>query len=234
MTTPTAARLDRNWRAITIELDAPRPGRIERTLRSFGLPARITRVMVSTPALRRAWFAATAMAIVVALSAADQGNPRDDLFMLLLLAPLVPVLGVALAYGVAADPAHEVSLATPMRGIRLILIRAAVVLGLSFVALCAAALLTPGRSGMAFAWLIPSLGLTSIAVGLMTALSPRRSAMATGVAWIVGVFIARGSSGDPLAAFEIGGQIVMSFAAAIGLVITVVRRGNFDHLTVGS
>ena len=50
------ARIDANWRAITIELDAPTPSRVERLLRAVGLPARVTRLVVATPALRRAWY----------------------------------------------------------------------------------------------------------------------------------------------------------------------------------
>ena len=46
------ARLDANWRAINIELDAPQPVRIERMLRRVGMPTHITRLVVATPALR--------------------------------------------------------------------------------------------------------------------------------------------------------------------------------------
>ncbi|MEM9650496.1 MAG: hypothetical protein AAGA65_00280, partial [Actinomycetota bacterium] len=46
------------------------------------------------------------------IGATDASKPRDDLFVLLFIGPLVPVLGVAMAYGAEADPAHEISLAS--------------------------------------------------------------------------------------------------------------------------
>ncbi len=215
------ARIDANWRAITIELDAPTPSRVERLLRAFGLPARVTRLVVATPALRRAWYLATGLAILIGLAGTDASQPREDLFTLLLVAPLVPVLGVALAYGTEADPAHEMALATPMRGLRLVLTRAA-------------AVLAPGRQPMAFAWLLPALGLTAATVALMTFLPPRRSALVTAGTWVVMVAIVQGSASDPLAAFGPVGQLVMVVIGLASLIVTVLRRQHFDVLELRS
>ena len=77
------ARIERNWRAITIELDAPRPGRVERFLQAFGLPSRFSRLVVATPALRRSWFVALGLSMLIGLAATDAAKPRDDLFVLL-------------------------------------------------------------------------------------------------------------------------------------------------------
>lgn len=227
------ARIDRNWRAINFELDAPRPGRIERLLRFVGMPAHLTRLMVSTPALRRAWFVAIGLAIVVAVGPYDDTQSRDDLFGLLLIAPLVPVLGVSFAYGIEADPAHEISAATPMRGLRLILTRASVVLAISVVFLSLAALLAPGAPALAFAWLLPALGLTTTTVALMTFFPPRRAALSTTTLWVLGVFIARGASGDRLAAFTAVGQGLMVLITGLALTMIWFRRDRFDRLEVG-
>jgi len=224
------ARLDYNWRAITIELDAPRPGRIERFLRFVGFPPHITRVVVATPALRRAWFVATALAIIVGLAATDATKPRENLFLLLLLAPLLPVMGVALAYGAESDPAHEIALATPLRGLRLVLTRATVVLAFSSGWLGLAALLAPGSSPMAFAWLLPSVGLTSATVALMTVAPPRRAAIIAGSTWMIIVLMVRSGATDPLAAFNGGGQLLMLITAFVGLVVAMIRRDRFDRL----
>lgn len=226
------ARIDRNWRAISIELDAPRPGRLERFLRFFGMPSHITRLMVATPALRRAWFLATGLAILIGLGATDGDRPRADLFVLLTLAPLIPVLGVSMAYGSQADPAHEASLATPLRGLRLIATRAATVLGFSIVLLSIAALLTPGVQLMAFAWLLPSFALTATTVALMSFTTPRRAASIAAVVWVVGVTVARGPSGDPLAAFTAGGQFLMMLVLVAAVAVAALRRDRFDLLGV--
>ncbi|MGF1598535.1 MAG: hypothetical protein ACFCVK_16655 [Acidimicrobiales bacterium] len=225
------SRIERNWRAITFELDAPRPGRIERLLRLAGIPAHVTRLMVATPALRRAWFVAIGLAMVLGLgSTGGASDQRDSLFTLLLVAPLVPVLGVSFAYGIEADPAHEVAVATPMRGLRLIVTRAAVVLAVSSVFLAVVAVLAPGRQPMAFAWLLPSLGLTTATVALMTRFSPRRSAVIAGAVWVVGVLAVTTPASDRLAAFAAPTQLVMAIVTAAGLAIVWNGRESYDRL----
>lgn len=228
------ARIEANWRAITIELDAPVPGRLERLLRATGLPARITRLVVATPALRRAWYLATGLAILIGLGGTNAEEPRKDLFVLLLIAPLIPVLGVGLAYGAEADPAHETALATPIRGLRLLLTRAAAVLGFSTFWLLIAAVLAPGRQPMAFAWLLPSLGLTSATLALMTSMRPRRAAAVATAVWVVGVSWVRAGATDPLAAFGPAGQVLMVVLAALSAVVVVARRHRFDLLELHS
>lgn len=228
------ARIEANWRAITIEIDAPSPSRVERLLRRFGLPARVTRLVVATPALRRAWYLATGLAILIGLAGTDASKPREDLFTLLLVAPLVPVLGVALAYGTEADPAHEMAIATPMRGLRLVLTRAAAVLAFSSFWLAIAAILAPGRQPMAFAWLIPALSLTGATIALMTFLAPRRAAAVTAAFWVLGVTIAQAPATDPLAPFGPAGQVTMVLIGLASLGLAIARRQHFDVLELRS
>lgn len=227
------ARIDRNWRAITIELDSPQPSRVERLLRLFGMRSDLSRLVVATPALRRSWFIALGLSILIGLAATDAAQPRDDLFVFLLIAPLVPTLGVAMAYGSSADPAHEVALATPMSGLRLILTRAAAVIGCSSLFLAVAALLTPTVPAIAFAWLLPSFGLCSAAIGAMTFVAPRRAATTVGGLWTISTLVARAASSDPLAAFTAGGQFAMALLTIVGLMVAYQRRDRFDLLAVG-
>jgi len=201
-------------------------------LRAFGLPAHLTRVMVATPGLRRAWFVATALAVFVAMAPFDGTETRADLFTLLLVAPLVPVLGVSFSYGVESDPAHEASIATPIRGLRLLLTRSAVIVSTSTAALAVAALIAPGAQPMAFAWLIPTLGLTTAMIALMTFVAPRQAAVLSSSAWILGIAVVRAASTDDLAAFTGPGQLVMIAVTAVALVTTWVRREHFDRLEV--
>ncbi len=224
------ARLNRNWRAVTFELDVPGPSRLERMLRRLGFPGRVTRVALATPALRRAWYLAIGLAMLFSVLPFDGPQSREDLRNLLIFAPLVPVLGVTLAYGVEADPAHETALATPMRGLRLILTRTIVVLAISIAALMVVALLAPASSALAFAWLIPSFALTGATLALMTYRPPRQSATITTVLWVLGTVIF--GAQDPLAAFTLAGQIVMGLIAGIAAVIIWSRREQFDRLAV--
>ncbi|MCB0995208.1 MAG: hypothetical protein KDB21_08970 [Acidimicrobiales bacterium] len=224
-------RLEANWRCIVAELDAPRPARVERTLRAVGIPARMTRVVVATPGLRRAWWVAVGVVALLALGTADAVD-RAGSFTFLLLAPLVPVLGVSLAYGPGADPAHEVTLAAPVRGVRLVLTRAAVVLLTATAVLTLVALLSEADAWVAVAWLLPAVAVTSAALAAATVLQPRRAAAAAAVVWIVAVVVARSAANDPLAAFGATGQLVALAVIPVALAIAIARRHRFDLLTV--
>ena len=64
----------------------------------------------------------------------------------LALAPLLPMVGVALAYGPTADPAYEIAAATPYSGVRLLALRTAFVVATHARARPPSpALLLPGR-----------------------------------------------------------------------------------------
>lgn len=223
------ARLDANWRAITAELDAPRPSILERLLGRIGVPGHISRVIVATPALRRAWYLALAVAVLVGLGATNPGD-RASLFTLLALAPTLPVLGVALAYGPAADPMYEVQLATPMRGLRLVAIRAVTVLVVAVIVLGVPTLLAPVARPMAFAWLLPALALTSSCLALMTWMPPRRSAAVVAVVWFAGVVAIEGAGSTDLAAFGMVGQATALVVAIVAGGLTVIRRSSFDRM----
>ncbi len=227
---PDQDRLTANWLAITAELDTPKASVVERLLGRTGLSSGTVRLMAGTPALRRAWFAALATAIVVGLSAADSNDPRSSMFVFLVIAPLVPLLGVALAYGVRADPAHEITLATPMSGLRLILLRSAVVLGVSAVVLGLASLLGPSPALMAGAWLLPALGLTALNLVLMTMMVPHRASLAAAMLWLGTLVVVDVSSTDKLAAFSPTAQLVAVLLAAGSLAIVFSRRQAFDRL----
>lgn len=219
-------RIEANWRAITFELDAPVPSRTERLLRRVGFSSATTRLVAATPALRRSWLAAMLVVVLIGLGAASD-NP-DNISGMLVLAPLVPVLGVALAYGPTVDPVHEIGLATPIRGLRLLLIRAATVLAVAVAVLSGTVLLTAAPPSLAFVWLLPALAMTSLAVSLMTRFTPRRSVAAVSVGWAALVAIVQGATADSLAVFGPAMQVASIVLVGVAAVVTVKRRDRFD------
>lgn len=225
------ARLDANWRAITAELDAPRPSLVERALVTLRVPRHVTRLIVGTPALRRAWYLSIAVAVVVGIGAA-QPDDRASLFALLVLAPALPVLGVAMAYGPSADPMYEAQLATPMRGMRLVVTRALTVVAVAAFAVGVPALLAPATRSSAFLWLLPALALTAATVALMTWLPPRRAASVVAGAWLAVVVAAQLVSTAELAAFEPVGQLAALAVAVAGAGVAYGRRSAFDRMEV--
>ncbi|MEZ5377346.1 MAG: hypothetical protein R2733_12645 [Acidimicrobiales bacterium] len=224
------SRIDANWRAIVVELDAPRPGRVERALREVGVPSDITRVMAATPALRRSWFAAVFAVAVIGLLVAGAADPHDAFFTLAVLAPLVPVAGVAMAFGPSSDPAHEIELATPSKGLRLVLVRAATVQAVATVVLGAVSLLSPVAVTTSLAWMLPSFGLTLLTVALMAAVTPRRAATAAAVGWVTTIVVASRRFDDRLDAFGPATQVSALVVAGMALVMLQQRRVRFDLL----
>ena len=235
MTSPPIdqSRLDANWRVINLELDAPRASRLERLLRTTGVPAHITRLLVATPALRRSWYLALAGTLLIGLGSADPANPRQSLLPLLVVAPLIPLLGVAMAYGRSSDPGYEMQLATPMRGLRLLGIRAVVVVGISGVVVTLAAWNNPVARPFAATWLLPSLAVTGLGVMLMTWMAPRRAAVTAVGAWLVVIVVSQVGS-DPLVGFTLVGQFVAALIAVVTTLVAARRRERFDRLEVAA
>ncbi len=225
------ARLDSNWRAIAADLDAPAPSLLERGLRRVGVGEAAARMAASTPALRRSWVIGTAVALLFGLGAADPARPVEGLLVLLALAPLIPVAGVALAYGPGSDPAYEMALVAPASGWRLVAVRTAAVLAFSVPATALAAAATPGRSWWAAAWLVPALALSLACLALTTWFPPRRAALGLGGAWLAAVTVVAQVAGDPLAAFGPVGQLAALVAGAVAAGVLVARR---EHFAVGN
>lgn len=222
-------RIDANWRAIDFELDVPAPSRTERVLRRVGFSSATTRLVGATPALRRSWAAALAVVVLLGLSAAGE-NPAN-ISLMLVLAPLVPVVGVALAYGPTVDPIHEIGLATPIRGVRLLLIRAATVLAVAFAVLCTSVLVSAAPPSLALVWLLPALAATSLSVALMTVTSPRRAVAAVSLTWAVLVAVVQGATADSLAVFGPVVQAASIIVAGVAAVMLTKRRESFDRVS---
>lgn len=221
-------RIEANWRAITFELDAPRPHLLERLLTRIGASSGTARLVAATPALRRSW--AAALAVVVLLGLVAAGDSGGDVTAMLLLAPLLPVLGVALAYGPSVDPIHEIGVATPMRGLRVVMIRAATVSAIAVALVGGSALLVADTKLLAAVWLLPALAATGTAISLMTITTPRRAVMAVAVGWAVLTLAVQSATGDVLDVFGPAAQAVsVVVAAGVGLVLTR-RREGFDRV----
>jgi hypothetical protein len=227
-----AARLARNWRSIVVELDAPRISRAEWVLRRIGLPSHVTRLMVATPALRRSWFVALGFVVLIGLAVTDEASPRSSAFGLLLLAPLGPMLGVAFAYGSVNDPAHEIHLATPVSGLRLLLVRVATVMCVAIPFITIFALLSPVTRPWSAAWLLPALAVSTATLALMTVLALRQAAAVAAVGWVVANVIARATTDDALAAFLPAAQATALLASLGFGAVVAVRRAAFERLVI--
>ena len=131
-------RTDRIWAEVLDTVEAPRIGAVEAVLRRLGVSHPTARLVAATPALRGAWMVASLVVVLLAV-AASQSGPRGTL-VFVALAPVLPVVGVALAFGDRTDPTLELAVASPYSLVRLLAARTAFVITTSLVP---AALLTP-------------------------------------------------------------------------------------------
>ena len=229
----SAARLDANFAAIEAELDAPAPSPLARLLRRLGVGEGTVPLVTATPALRRSFVVAVLLAVLFAVSAANSSTSADGvdrIVVFLTMAPLVPLAGVALAFGPRVDPTHEVALAAPIDTFRLFLIRATTVVAASSLVLLLASALVPAGGPHRVAWLLPSLATTATTMALSTRFDPRIAAGAVAAAWLLIVTVSV-SAAAAAATFGPTMQVVSLFTTAIGAVAFARRRRRLDTVS---
>jgi len=130
------------------------------------------------------WLTMTMLVLAAALGLDLVDSTRVVPSLVLLVAPVAPLLGVAAAWSGGLDTAHELVVASPRAGLNLVLRRTLVVLLVVVPALAAAGWLA-GVS--AAAWLLPCLAFTAGALALGELIGLRRAAGVLALAWTVGV-----------------------------------------------
>jgi hypothetical protein len=221
------ARLERIWDELRDRVDRPRPGRVERALIHLRVPAHDARLLVATTSLRASWLLAVtaSLAFAVAASRAVTGTPLP----FLVLAPLIPLSGIATAFGRQADPVWEIGVASPMGAFRLMLIRAIAVLAVSAALVGLAALALPHLGWDAAAWLLPSLALTVFTLAVSTSVSAKSAAAGVSLGWLLLVLVADRLSDTSLVAFGPTAQVAFAIFAAVSGVVLASRRQPFER-----
>ncbi|TXS33789.1 zf-HC2 domain-containing protein [Streptomyces sp. ms191] len=220
--------------------DGPAVARAERPARPAGPrpPTRLARVVwAAGPALRGAWLGSLVAVAVAALGLAYGAGFRDVRPLLLAVAPVLPLAGVALSYGRHADPMDEIVAATPSGGLRLLLTRTAAVLAVSVPLLTAAGALLPAAPGVpgAAAWLLPGLALALATLALGSFVGCRAAAATLGGGWLLAVtgpVLGRPGATAELARLLSGPAVQGAWAAAAAVCagLLALRRRSFDHL----
>jgi hypothetical protein len=126
----------------------------------------------------------TLLVLGAALGLDLAGSTRVLPSLVLLVAPVAPLLGVAAVWSARLDPAHEVVVASPRAGLFLVLRRTLAVLVVVIPAMAAAGWLAGASLA---AWLLPCLAFTAGALALGGLIGLRRAAVGLGLAWTAGV-----------------------------------------------
>ncbi|MFF2202039.1 anti-sigma factor family protein [Streptomyces sp. NPDC058145] len=215
--------------------------------RSVAAPApalsRLARLLwAAGPAVRGAWLPAVLLVAVGAMVLGYGGGVPGARALLLAIAPVVPVAGVALSYGPHADPLYEVVAASPAGGLRLALTRTAAVLAVSLPLLTLTGLLLPASgTPAAAAWLLPGLALTLGTLALASFVGCRTAAGATAGGWLcaVGAPVPGAPGGEITTRLAeqlsrcfdgAGAQGAWAAAAVLSTALLMARRPAYDHL----
>jgi hypothetical protein len=221
------AALDAGWERLDAELDAPRPGRLESLLVRLGITDHTTRLLTATPVLRRSWLAAVVFLLVTTVGAVYTAGSAT---LFLALAPLLPLAGVALAYGPALDPTYEMAVVAPLHGFRLLMIRTVAVLATGLGLNLLATLALPSYGLHALAWLLPALALTATGLALTPRLGPVLAPSLVGGAWIALLATQTGGNGTPVP-FTAAGQGAAAVLAALSVGLLLLVRDRFDFFS---
>ena len=222
--------LRRTWESIAAETSVPKPGSIERLLLVFGISDHSARLVAATPSLRRSWL--LAVAAVLSLGVLVANGAEGGYAFFLALAPLLPLAGIAAAYGPGIDPTYEIGIAAPMRSFRLLLIRAMAVLTSTIALASLAAFFLPGLDWRAAAWLLPALALSAACLALATMVQPLRAAVIVGGTWVAIVAGATAATPAELAAQSVFGAQLQIAVLVVGIgsaLVLVARREELER-----
>lgn len=217
---PTAV-IDSGRDLLRVALVRRRHPVIVRVVERLGLPDHLATLLTESRAMSDAWLAALVVALGFA-AAADTFSGRLGDAVFLLIAPLVPVVGVAMVFTNTEPALEQLARATPFSSLRLLLLRTAAVLVTGMPLCFAAAALRMDGPGALAVWLLPALACTVLVLALSTWFSGEIVAAAVGLAWAMGIGIAAVHQA-PTAVVTAPAQLLYLVVAALAAVVVAVR-----------
>lgn len=203
---PPSEAVQRVVASVALALDGllSTPGRLRP-----GTGWRRVRVLVgAAPAVRAAWLLSVLVTglLILGLAVSPRSLPP---WVLLLIAPALPVVGTALSYGPRTDPLHEVVAGTPQGGLRIVLWRTLAVLTVATPVAVLAAVVTGISTPLM--WALPGAALTAGTLALGSLIEPTYAAAVVAGVWAVVVL-----------APPVGGLAVVAASAPVWLAVTGV------------
>jgi hypothetical protein len=181
-------------------------------------------VMTLTP-----WLAMTAAVLgcAVLMQVLQPGMPS----LVLLLAPVAPLPGVAVAWNRRTDPAWELVAGTPAAGLAMLLRRTAVVLAVVVPLLALAGARTGASLAMSLA---PGLAFTAAALAIGSLIGVRRAVLGLAGVWTVAVVVPSLATAQLPAVLQPGGAPGWTAAAVAMAVLAGARADLFRRLNSGN
>lgn len=235
-------RLARNRSVLLVRAALP-DGRLSRFLRRCGVPDHLLRLLAATPSLRRSWL--LAIAGVLAMVTGESLLTRDGLagagglawagifraqaapVPFILVAPLLVLAAVAVAFLPMFDPAYQLAVAAPFSGLTLLLVRAVSALATALIPVVCAAFAMPGPGWLPAMLLLPSLALCAFALAAATLLPPLTAAVVSGGLWVLPALLLA-TSNLPLAILQWDAQSAFAAAIAVSALVLFMRHDRFE------
>jgi hypothetical protein len=216
-----APALDLVWDRIEAVVHRPELPAPIRLARRMGLTEPASILLTSAASMRTAWLSSTVVALGFAF-VASKFSDGGVLWPFLVVAPLVPAIGVAVSYGSAAESLESLVTTTPYGRTRLIMVRTLAVLVTCLPLAFLLSLLLPGPLWVAAAWLGPAMAMIPVMMAIASFVGPRPAAAAVAVLWsglVIGA-VRRLPETWPV---EVERQLVFVLLAAVACVVLAVR-----------
>jgi hypothetical protein len=229
-------RLARNRLTLLAAAAIGEPGRVRSLLSRMGVPDHLLGLLAATPSLRRSWLLSVLGVLTVVAGESvlashlwnrGSGSAWGVLVPFLLVAPLLVLGGVALAFLPLFDPSHQLAAAAPFPGVTLLLARTVSALLAALVPVVAAAFLVPGPGWLPAAMLLPCLAMCLVALAALTVVGPTAAAMVSAAMWVLPVIVVAASH-PALVVVRWHGQVVWGVLAAAAAVVAFARRDRFE------
>lgn len=213
--------LDAAWDGVRAGVESRQPPWAIRLACRLGLSEPKGLLLAAAASLRVAWLAGSVVALGFAALAAALSD-LSRLWPFLLVAPLIPVLGVAVSYGPADDPFEALAVTTPHGRARLILLRTIAVLVTSVPVAFLMGFALPGPTWVAAAWLGPALAMLPVMYAIASFTGPRLAGSVVALTWsgVVMLSVRRLPATWPVEADQ---QLVYLILAVVALAVLFVR-----------
>jgi hypothetical protein len=165
--------------------------------------------------------------LALLLDLVGTGTGSGEVSLVLLLAPVLPVLGVAASWSRGLDPAYELTASVPRAGLYLVLRRTASVLAVVVPTLLVGGWVT---GVMVAQWLLPCLAFTATTLALGGVVGVPRAAVVLAAVWAAVVMAPTLATSRTTFALQTGGLPVWGLILALGTGVVIARRGAYSVL----
>ena len=185
-------------------------------------PARVLRQWA--PPAQRPWLVMSALVLLAAFVIDLLSEDAHAISVVLLVAPVTPLFGVAAAWSWTLDPMAELAAAAPRAGLELVLRRTAAVL----VVIIPLAALVGGVDGVSVAvCLVPGLAFAFGALALGTVVGVRRAALLLGLGWVGASIVPALAAGGMPVQLSLASLPWWGGAALLAAAVVLVRGRAF-------